>query len=65
MIKNLPAKAGDVRDTGVIPGSGRFPGGRHGNTLQYSCWENPIDRGAWQATYGPWGCKESERTEVT
>ena len=48
--KNLPANARDVRDTGLIPGSGRSPGGRHGNLLQYSCLENPIDRGAWQAT---------------
>ena len=48
MLKNLPAKAGDVRDVGLIPGSGRFPGGRHGNPFQYSCLENPTDRGAWQ-----------------
>ena len=40
----------DVRDTGLIPGSGRFPGGGQGNPLQYSCLENPMDRGAWQAT---------------
>ena len=49
-VKNLPEKAGDVRDAGLIPGSGRSPGGRHGNPLQYSCLENPMDRGAWQAT---------------
>ena len=42
--------AGDVRDTGLIPGSERFPGGRHGNPLQCSCPENPMDRGAWWAT---------------
>ena len=40
----------DIRDTGLIPGSGRSPGGGHGNPLQYSCLENPTDRGAWQAT---------------
>ena len=45
-----PANAGDVRDMGLIPGSGRFPGGRHGNSFQHSCLENPIDRGAWWAT---------------
>ena len=49
-LKNPPACAGDVRDVGSIPGSGRFPGGRHGNPLQYSCLENPMDRGAWPAT---------------
>ena len=50
MIKNLPAKAGDVRDVGSIPGSGRPPGGGHGSPLQYSYLENPMDRGAWQVT---------------
>ena len=49
MVKNSPANAGDVRDTGSIPGSGRFPGGGPGNPLQYSCLENPMDRGAWWA----------------
>ena len=49
-IKNLPANAGDVRDTDSIPGSGRSPGGGHGNMLQYPCLENPMDRGAWRAT---------------
>ena len=48
-VKNLPADAGDLRDVGSIPGLGRFPGGGHGNPLQYSCLENPMDRGAWQA----------------
>ena len=52
MVKNLPAKAGDVRDTGLIPGLGRSPGGGHGNPLQYSCQENPIDRGAWWGSMG-------------
>ena len=50
MVKNLPANAGDIRDMGSIPGSGRSPGGEHGNSLQYSCLENPMDRGAWRAT---------------
>ena len=45
-LKNLPANAGDVRDLGWIPGLGRSPGGGHGNPLQYSCLENPVDRGA-------------------
>ena len=49
MVKNLPANAGDTRDASSIPGSGRFPGGGHGNPLQYSCMEYPIGRGAWQA----------------
>ena len=49
MVKILPANAGDVRDTGSIPGSGRFPGGGRGNPLQYSCLENSMDRGTWQA----------------
>ena len=50
VIKNLPANAGDVRDSGLIPGPGRSPGGGHGNLVQYSCLENPMDRGAWRAT---------------
>ena len=50
MVKNPPANAGDIRDSGSIPGLGRFSGGGHGNPLQYSCLENPMDRGAWQAT---------------
>ena len=49
-LKDLPANAGDVRDLSSIPGSGRSPGGGHGNPLQYSCLENPMDRGAWRAT---------------
>ena len=49
-VKNLPANAEDVRDAGSIPGSGRSPGGGHGNPLQYSCLKNPMGRGAWQAT---------------
>ena len=50
VIKNLHANAGDVRDAGLIPGLGRSPGEGNGNPLQYSCLENPMDRGAWQAT---------------
>ena len=50
MVKNQPADEGNVRDVGLIPGSGRSPGGGHGNLLQYSCLKNPIDRGAWWAT---------------
>ena len=50
MVKNLPANAGDIRDTGSIPGSGRSPGGGHGNPLQYSCLENTTDRETWLAT---------------
>ena len=49
MVKNSPANAGGVRDTGSIPWLGRSAGGGHGSPLQYSCLENPVDRGAWQA----------------
>ena len=47
VVKNMLANAGDVRDRGSIPGLGRSPRGGHGNLLQYSCLENPMDRGAW------------------
>ena len=50
VVNNPPANAGNVRDVGSIPGSGRSPRGGHGNPLQYSCLENPIDRGVWWAT---------------
>jgi len=50
VLKNLPANAGDVRDTGFISGLRRSPGGGHSNPLQYSCLENPMDKGDWQAT---------------
>ena len=50
VVKKSPTSAGDLRDTGSIPGWGRSPGGGHGNPLQCSCLENPIDRGAWRAT---------------
>ena len=53
MVKNLPADAGDARDTGSIPGSGRSPRGGNGSSLQYSCLENSMGRRAWQLTvYG-------------
>ena len=47
VVKNPPANAGDVRDTGLISGSGRSPRGEHGNPFQYSCLQNPMGRGAW------------------
>ena len=49
MVKSPTANAGDMRDAGLIPGSGRSPGGGRGNPLQYSYLENPMDRGAWRA----------------
>ena len=53
MVKNLPANAGEARDLGSIPRWGRSPGGGHGNPLQYSCLENPMERSL--AGYRPWG----------
>ena len=50
MVKNLHANAGDVRDTGLIPGLGKSPGGGYGNSIQYSCMGNSMDRGTWKAT---------------
>ena len=61
MVKNTAANAGDIRDLGSIPWSGRFPGGGNGNPLQYSCLENPMDRGAWQTSSTR--LKESDKTE--
>ena len=49
VVKNPPANAGDLRDTSSIHGSGSSPGGGHSDPLQYSCLENPRDRGAWWA----------------
>ena len=65
MVKNPSASAGDTRDAGLIPGSGRSPGGRNGNPLQYSCPENAMDRETWWATedYSPWGHKELDMAE--
>ena len=62
MIKTPPANAGDAGDIGLIPGSGRSPGEGNGNPLQYSCLENPMDRGTWWQR-SAWGCKESDTTE--
>ena len=50
VVRNPPADAGDIRDTGLIPGLARSPGGGNGYPLQYSCLENPMDRGAWWDT---------------
>ena len=50
VVKNISANAGDAGDTGSVPGSGRSPGGGHGNPFQYSCLENSMKRGAWRAT---------------
>ena len=50
VVKNPSANAGDIREVGSIPGSGRSPGAGHNNPLQYSCLENPMDRGAWRGT---------------
>ena len=62
MIKNLPANAGNIRDTYCIPESGRSPGGGNGNPFQYSCWRNPMDRGSLQSTVHE-VTKESNMTE--
>ena len=62
VVKNLLAKAADPRDAGSIPGLGRSPGGGRGNLLQCSCLENPMNRGAWQATVRG-VMKESDMTE--
>ena len=62
-VKNLPADAGDVRDSGLIPGSGRSPRGGHGNSLQYSRLENSMDGGAWWATVHRF--KKLDMTEAT
>ena len=64
VVKNPPANAGEVREEGLIPGWGRSPGGGHGNPLQYSYLEKPMDRGDWRITVHG-GSKESGMTEVT
>ena len=63
VVKNLPGSAGDLRDEDLISGFGRFPGGGHGNPLQYSCLENHMDRGVWWATVP--SIAELDMTEVT
>ena len=50
VVKSPPVNAGDTRDAGLVPGSGRSPGGGNGNPLQYFCLENSMDRGTWRAT---------------
>ena len=64
VVKNMSADAGDVRVADSIPGSGRSPGGGHGNSLQCFCLENPMDRGAWWATVNR-VAEKSDKTEVT
>ena len=63
VVKNLPANVGDTRDMGLIPGSGRSPGGKHSNPPRYSCLENSVDRGAWQARVH--GIPKLDMPEVT
>ena len=60
VVKNPPANAGDIRDVGLIPGSGISPGGGHGNPLPYFCLENPYDRGAWQGEEPVHGVAKSQ-----
>ena len=62
LLKNLPDNAGDIRGLSLIPGLGRSPGGGNDNSLQYSCLENPMDRGAWWTTVH--GVAESDMTET-
>ena len=62
VVKNPPANAGHRRHAGSVPGSGRSPRGGHGNPFQYSCLENSMDRGAWQASQ--WGPQDLDMTEV-
>ena len=64
MVKNPPTNAGDIRDMGSIPGSGRSPGGGHGNPLQYSCLDNSHGQRS-LAGYCPQGHTESDMTEAT
>ena len=63
VVKNLPAKAGDTRESSLITESGRSLERGNGTPLQYSCQKNPMHRGVWQATYSPWHRKESDTTE--
>ena len=61
MVNNLPANAGAEGDVGSTPGLRRSPGKGNGNPLQHSCWDNPTDRGAWQATVHVVGSKSQTR----
>ena len=61
--KESTCNAGAAGDSGLIPGLGRFPGGGHGNPIQYPCLENPVDRGAWRATVHSF--TKSDMTKVT
>ena len=63
VVKSPPVNAGDIRDVGSIPGWGRYPGVGNGYPLQYSCLENPMDRGVWWATVH--AVAELDTTEVT
>ena len=63
VVKNPPGNAGNIRDVGLIPESGRSPGGGHGNPLQYSCLENPHGQRRLE-DYSPWGHKESDTPEL-
>ena len=65
LVKNLPANAGDVRDSSSIPGLGRCPGGGKGNLLQYSCLGNPLDGGVWRATVHGDGKNQTQRCAHT
>ena len=64
VVKNPPANSGDMRDVGLIPGSGRSPGEGNGNPIQYSCLKNPHGQRS-LAGYIPQGCKELDRAEAT
>ena len=63
VVKNVSASERGIRDMGSVPGLARYPGEGHGNPLQYSCLENPMDSNL--AAYSPWGRTESDTTEVT
>ena len=63
VVKNPPANVGNIKDAGSFPGLGRSPGGEHGNPLQVSCLENPIDRGTWRALVH--GVTEADTAEAT
>ena len=65
VVKNLPANSGDAGDMGLISRLGRSPGGGHGNPLEYSCLENPIDRGAWRATVHGVAESQTQNTHTT